>query len=84
MDTKSKTDVSGEEKKLQKGIVVARAKSLKFFAEARDRVGASDHGAALISTFMLDDFEIIEKNFSDDKIIDKYVCINVNEIFGQN
>ena len=38
LDTKSKTDVSGEEKKLQKGIVVAKAKILPFFAEAFDRI----------------------------------------------
>ena len=38
LDTKSKTDVSGEEKKLQKGIVFAKAKSFPFFSEAFDRI----------------------------------------------
>ena len=73
LDTKSKTDVSGEEKKLQKGLVVAKAKSLPFFAEACDRVGVSDRGAALLSTSLLDDFGLIEKNSPDNIIIDRYV-----------
>ena len=73
LDTKSKTDVSGEEKKLQKGIVIAKAKSLPLFAEACDRVGVSDRGAALLSTSLLDDFGLIEKNCPDNIIIDRYV-----------
>ena len=73
LDTESKTDVSGEEKKLQKGLVVAKAKSLPFFAEACDRVGVSDRGAALLSNLLLDDFELVQKNCPDDIIINRYV-----------
>jgi hypothetical protein len=69
LDTKPKTDVSGDEKK---GIVVAKAKSLPFFAEACDRVGVSDRGGALLSTSLLEDFGLVDKNCPDNIIIDRY------------
>ena len=46
--------MSGEEKKLQKEIVVLKAKSLPFFAEACDRVGVYDREVFLLSTSLLD------------------------------
>ena len=52
--------MSEEEKKLQKRRVVAKATTLPFFAEARDKVGASDRGAALLPTSMPNDFRLTE------------------------
>ena len=62
METKTQRDLSGEEKKVQKGTVVVKAESLPFFAEPRDRVGVADRGVYLFSTSLLDDFGLVDKN----------------------
>lgn len=56
----------------KKEIVTAKSKSLPFFAEACDRVGVSDRGAALLSTSLLEDFGVVKRN-SLDNVIDRYV-----------
>ena len=50
--------------------VITRFKNLPYFAEACDRVGISDRGAALLSTSLLDDLGVMQQN-SCDNIIDR-------------
>ena len=50
--------------------VITRLKKLSYFAEACDRVGLSDRGAALLSTSLLDVLGVMQQNYSDN-IIDR-------------
>lgn len=60
--------------KSNEGKSEIKAKSLPLFAEACDRFGVSDRGAAFLSTSLLDDIGIV-KTSSSDNIIDRYVNI---------
>lgn len=50
--------------------VITKFKNLPYFAEACDRVGISDRGAALLSTSLLDDLGVMQQD-SFDNIIDR-------------
>ena len=77
LEAKEKNIVSGEEMKLQKGTIIVKAKRFPFFAEACDREGVCDRGAALLFTTLLGDFGLIEKNCPDIIILDRYVLFRL-------
>ena len=56
--------------KSNKDKMITKFKKLPYFAEACDRVGVSDRGAAFLSTSLLEDIGVVQKN-SSDNIIDR-------------
>ena len=52
-------------------VIPKISKSLPYFSEACDRVGVSDRSAALLSTSLLEDIGVVERNCPDN-VIDRY------------